>query len=231
MKKINKKAFYSISYGLYIVSSKHENEYNGQIANTVFQISSKPPIFAISINKENLTHEYITYSRMFTVSVLSKEAPFNLIGLFGFKSGRDIDKFEKTKYKLSEYNIPIVTENTIAYLECKVINSIDTKTHTVFLGEVLTSDVLEKGEAMTYAFYHTVKKGLSPKKAPTYIEPNKKKERKEMKQYRCKICGYIYDPEKGDPDSGINPGTAFEDIPDDWICPICGAGKDDFEEI
>ena len=86
---------------------------------------------------------------------------------------------------------------------------------------------------MTYAYYHEIKGGKSPKTAPTYIAPDNEKNNREekMARFECTVCGYVYDPEKGDPDSGVKPGTSFEEIPDDWVCPICGAGKDVFEEV
>ncbi len=232
---MNLKALYKISYGVYIVASKKGDKFNGQIANTVFQVTSEPPQIAISINKSNLTHEFIESSGVFTVSVLSTETPMTQIGKFGFKSGRDIDKFESTNYKVGKTGAPIVLDNALAYLECEVVKSLDTGTHTIFVGRIVDADVLSDGEPMTYAYYHQIKKGKSPKTAPTYIADGEgtrtKKESKKMAKYRCQICGYIYDPEEGDPDSGIKPGTPFEELPDDWVCPICGAGKEDFEKV
>ncbi len=232
---MNLRALYKISYGVYIVASEKEGKFNGQIANTVFQVTSDPPQVAISINKSNLTHEFISSSGKFTVSVLSTEAPMKLIGKFGFKSGREIDKFEATNYKVGVTGAPIVLENAIAYLECEVVGSFDVGTHTIFIGKVVDADVIGEGEPMTYAYYHLIKKGKSPKTAPTYIADEGtgkiEKEKKVMAKYRCTICGYIYDPEQGDPDSGIEPGTPFEALPDDWVCPICGATKEDFEKV
>ena len=97
---MNNRTLHKISYGLYIVSSKKGDKLNGQIANTVFQITSEPPTIAVSINKGNLTHDYIAQSGVFTVSILSEQAPMELIGKFGFKSGRDIDKFAGIDYKI-----------------------------------------------------------------------------------------------------------------------------------
>lgn len=82
---------------------------------------------------------------------------------------------------------------------------------------------------MTYAYYHEIKGGKAPKTAPTYNKGANKKETKKMKKYVCTVCGYVYEPEKGDPDSGIKPGTPFEQLPDDWVCPVCGADKSAFE--
>ena len=233
------KALHSISYGLYIVSSKKGKEINGQIANTVFQTTSDPPTITICINKDNFTHEFITESRVFSVSVLEQEVSMKFIGKFGFVCGRDEDKFKGINYKIGVTGSPIIMENTLAFLEAEVIQAIDMGTHTLFVGKIVEAQNIKKGNPLTYDYYHKIKKGVSPKAAPTYIPKTEIKENKETKErsqkkmskYQCTICGYIYDPEKGDPESGINPGTAFEDLPDDWVCPICGAGKDEFEEM
>jgi len=223
------KALHKITYGLYVVTSAKEGKLNGQIANTVFQITSEPPTIAVSINKQNLTHEFIHSSRVFAVSILSRDTPVSLIGNFGFKSGRDIDKFAKVNYKVGKTGAPIVMDNTLDYLEAQVVNEIDAGTHTVFIGKLVEAEILRDGEPMTYAYYHEVKHGITPKAAPTYIKKEEKVSR--LAKYRCTVCGYIYNPEKGDPDGGIKPGTAFEEIPDDWVCPVCGAAKNEFEKV
>jgi flavin reductase (DIM6/NTAB) family NADH-FMN oxidoreductase RutF/rubredoxin len=227
---MNLKALYKLGYGLYIVSSRKGNRLNGQIANTVFQITSEPPTIAVSINKTNLTHEFIAESKALAISVLSKDTPLSFIGRFGFKSGRDIDKLEGVSYKIGDTQSPVVSDNALAYLEARVIQEVDVGTHTIFIGELVGADVIKEGEPMTYAYYHQVKRGTTPKTAPSYIE-EKKEAIAKMPKYKCRVCGYVYDPELGDPDGGIKPGTAFEEIPDDWVCPVCGAGKSDFERI
>jgi len=229
---MNLKALHKISYGVYVITSKMDGKLNGQIANTVFQVTSEPPIIAVSINKQNLTHEFIQESKVFGVSILSKEAPLKQIGHFGFKSGREINKFKDVSYRIRETGVPILEDYTIAYLEAEVVNTVDAGTHTIFIGKLVNAEMINNEEPMTYTYYHEIKRGKSPKTAPTYIEENKiKKKENNMKKYRCKVCGYIYDPEKGDPDSGIAPGTPFEEIPDDWVCPVCGASKEEFEEV
>ena len=227
---MNSKTLYKISYGLYVVSSKKDGKFNGQIANTVFQITAEPPVIAVSINKKNLTHEFIQKSKVFTVSILSKETPMRFIGHFGFKSGRELDKFKDLNYKVGVSGAPFILENTIGYIEAELIGNNDVGTHTIFIGKVIDAQILKDDEPMTYAYYHEVKRGTSPSSAPTYIKEEKKKEKGKMIKYKCTICGYIYDPEKGDPDSGIKPGTPFEELPDDWVCPVCGASKDAFEK-
>ena len=95
---------------------------------------------------------------------------------------------------------------------------------------VLLADMISDDEPMTYAFYREIKGGKSPKAAPTYFKDESKKEVAGMQKYKCTVCGYIYDPEQGDPDSGIKPGTPFENLPDTWVCPVCGADKSLFEK-
>jgi len=226
---MNLKALRKLGYGLYVVCSRKGNKLNGQIANTVFQITSEPPTIAVSINKNNLTHDFIKESKIFTAAVLSQDTPLSFIGHFGFKSGRDIDKLEGISYKIGKNQAPVVIDNAVAYLEAKVTQEIDVGTHTIFIGELVGAEVLREGEPMTYAYYHQVKRGTTPKTAPSYIE--EKKEVPKMAKYRCTVCGYIYDPELGDPDGSIKPGTPFEEIPDDWVCPVCGAAKSEFERI
>jgi flavin reductase (DIM6/NTAB) family NADH-FMN oxidoreductase RutF/rubredoxin len=224
------KALYRLGYGLYIVSSLKGEKLNGQVANTVFQITSQPPTIAVSINKQNLTYEYIRQSKVFTASILAQDTPLAFIGHFGFKSGRDIDKFKGINYKIGVTGAPIVTDHTLAYLEAKVLQEVDAGTHSIFIGELVGAEVIGEGEPMTYAYYHRVKRGTTPKTAPSYIA-EKKEGGTKMAKYRCTVCEYIYDPEQGDPDGGIKPGTPFEKIPDDWVCPVCGAAKSDFEKI
>lgn len=245
------KAFRKLTYGLYVISSKKENKINGQIANTVFQISSDPPTVAISINKNNLTHEFIQKSKIFTVSILSNATPLNLIGNFGFKSGRDTDKFASVNYKETTSGLPVLLDRTLGYLEAEVIDQIEVATHTVFIGKITNAELTSDDEPMTYAFYHMLKKGDVPppeplsdkeKKTASIIDKSKKtntninndnngKEDNKMQKYECTVCGYIYDPEEGDPTQGIEPGTPFADLPEDWVCPICGITKDEFEVV
>jgi flavin reductase (DIM6/NTAB) family NADH-FMN oxidoreductase RutF/rubredoxin len=233
---MNLKALHKLGYGLYIVCSRKGKRLNGQVANTVIQITSEPPTIAVSINKSNLTHEFIKESKVFTASVLAKDTPLAFIGHFGFKSGRDIDKLKGINYKMGETKAPVVTDHALAYLEAKVIQDLDVGTHTIFIGELLGAEVIKQGEPMTYAYYHEVKRGTTPKTAPSYIGEEEEKGKKKgkavkMAKYKCTVCGYIYDPQLGDPDGGIKPGTPFEQIPDDWVCPVCGAAKSEFEKV
>jgi flavin reductase (DIM6/NTAB) family NADH-FMN oxidoreductase RutF/rubredoxin len=224
-------ALYKLSYGVYIVGSRKGDKINAQIANSVMQISSDPASVAVSINKKNLTHEYIKESKVFSVSILTETAPLAFIGNFGFKSGRDTDKFQNVKFKAGQTGAPLVLENTNAVMEAEVVADVDAGTHTIFIGKIVNSETLNSNPVMTYAYYHEVKKGTTPKTAPTFIPPQEKKEEVKMAKYECTLCGYIYDPAVGDPDNGIKPGTPFEKIPDTWVCPMCGAAKSDFKKV
>ncbi|MEA3506205.1 MAG: flavin reductase family protein [Elusimicrobiota bacterium] len=162
------KALYNISYGLYVVASKKDGKLNGQISNTVMQVTSEPAQVAVCINKENLTHEYIESSKVFAVSVLQQETPMKFIGTFGFKSGRDIDKFEDIDYETGTTGSPLVLPYTLSCFECEVKGRMEAGTHTMFAGEVVGSRVLKEGDPMTYAYYHKVKNGKASEAAPTY---------------------------------------------------------------
>lgn len=227
------KAFFKLSYGMYVIASNLGDKLNGQIANTVFQITSDPPMVAVSINKQNLTHSYIHESGIFSISALSVDTPMEFIGKFGFKSGRDIDKLQDTSFDRGENGVPVVLDNALSCFVVKVEKEVDVYTHTIFVGRVIDAKVIASGEQMTYDYYHKVKQGLSPKNAPTYLQSKADNAdgSKNLNQYKCNICGYVYAPEKGDPNGGIPSGTAFEDLPADWVCPICGASKDEFQKI
>ena len=227
---MNTKALWDLTYGVYVIGANRADKLNAQIGNTLFQITSEPPVVAVSINKSNFTHDFIRESKVFTASVLAQDTPLSFIGNFGFKSGRDINKLEGVGYKLGETKAPVVLENAISYLEVKVDKEVDVGTHTIFIGDVVAAEVLNEKPCMTYAYYRQVKRGVTPRTAPTYVE-EKKEAVTNMSKYKCSVCGYIYDPELGDPDGGIKPGTPFESIPDGWTCPVCGASKSDFEKV
>ena len=229
-------ALFQLSYGMCILCSRKKGKFNGCVVNTVFQLTPEPAMVAVSVNRQNLTHEYITESRVFTVSVLAEETPTLFIGKFGLRSGRDVDKFQKVKYKLGKTGAPIIVDNTCAFVEAEVTESIDIETHTLFIARIVACRTIDGSKTpMTYAYYRDVKHGRTPRTAATYIKTKtnglKKQGAKTMAEYRCLMCGYIYDPEVGDPDNGVEPGTAFEDLPDGWVCPDCGAGKEQFERI
>ncbi len=238
--QIDPAAFFKVTYGLYLVCSRDGNNLNGHVSNTVFQITADPPKFAVASHKNNLTSEYIQKSRVFSISVLQQDVNLEFLGPWGFKSGRSVDKFNGIEYKTGITGVPLVLSKSLALIECELEETIDTGTHLLFVGKVVQAEVLRNDrQPLTYSYYREVIKGISPENAPTYTGDKMEQtglQRVSEKQqrparYQCKVCGYIYDPEEGDPHSGIAPGTAFEDIPDDWECPVCGVSKKDFVRI
>jgi flavin reductase (DIM6/NTAB) family NADH-FMN oxidoreductase RutF/rubredoxin len=227
MNMIDFEALFKISYGLYIVSSGNKEKSGGFISNTVFQVTAEPPKFAACCNKNNFTAELIQKTGAFSVSILHKETSPDIFGRFGYKSGRDIDKMAGLNIKYGQTGVPIVLNDCIAFLECIVVDSIDVGTHILFIGELKQSEIVDKTkDPITYLYYRQVKKGVAPKNAPTYVDKSKltgKAEKPAARKYKCPACGYIYDD--------AVEAVKFEDLPDNWICPVCGSEKDDFFEI
>ncbi|MBN1434927.1 flavin reductase [Candidatus Fermentibacterales bacterium] len=167
---MDKRALHRISYGVYIVCARLGERLNGQICNTVFQITSEPPVVAISINRGNFTHDCLCDLGAFSVSVLSTEAPLRFIGRFGFRCGRDFEKLTgDVSYRMGRTGAPIVLDYCVAWLECSVVGRTDLGTHTLFMGEVVDCEIVDDKTPMTYEYYHNVVKGKSPERAPTYI--------------------------------------------------------------
>jgi len=163
---MNKSAFHNLSYGVYIISTWDKGRPTGCVANSAMQITSEPPTIALSLNHDNYTNQCIQDSGFFSISVMPETADPALIGKFGYRSGRDTDKFDGTDYTVKS-SVPVLDAGC-AYITCRVIDKMETSTHTVFLGEVTDADKYE-GKPMTYAYYHEVIKGKAPKNAPTYI--------------------------------------------------------------
>ena len=202
---MNQKAIFQLSYGLYVAASKADAKMNGCIINTVTQITSNPLQVAMTVNKQNLTCDLIKKSGIVSVSILSEKAPFSLFQHFGFQSGRDTDKFVGVPFDMTKQGLPYLKENATAYLDCKVINSIDVGTHIMFIAEVMDAEVLSNDNPMTYAYYHA---NVKPQPAADANAPKK--------GWRCKICGYVYEG---------------EELPADFVCPLCKHGAEDFEKI
>jgi flavin reductase (DIM6/NTAB) family NADH-FMN oxidoreductase RutF/rubredoxin len=230
---MNFEAFFKISYGLYVVSSKNGDKLNGYVSNAVFQVTAEPAQFAVCCSKNNYTAELINESKAFSISVLKKEAAPELIGIFGYQSGRDIDKFKDIKYRSGSTGTPILIEDTLAWFECRVVQTVDVGTHLLFTAEIVDNDLIDgKGEPLTYSYYREVRKGKAPKNAPTYINPESIEDTAcEKERYKCLICGHVYDPAAGDPEHGVPAGTDFNDLPEDWKCPVCGTDKYSFDLI
>ena len=170
---MNTRALHKLSYGIYVVTSIKDGRLNGQIANTVIQVTAEPPTIAVSINRNNLTWELIKSSRVFAVSVLCEDTPLIFIGRFGFHSGRETDKFEGVEYRLGQTGAPIVLDNAVAFMEARVIQEVDVGTHTIFIGQLVDADIINDKTCLTYEHYHQIKGGKTPRAAATYIEEAK----------------------------------------------------------
>lgn len=223
---MDKQALFHISYGLYVVTSTKDDTQNGFIGNTVFQITSKPPRMALGVSVDNYTHEFIESSKSFAVSILNQNVNTDLIKTFGYQTGRDVDKFANIEWRKGKTGAPLILNDINATFECKVIEEVHFDTHTIFVGEVIAGEVVDSTiPVLTYEYYRNVLKGKAPKNAPTYIESSAPVAPDNAQKYVCGVCGYEYDSTVGDPDHGIAPGTKFEDLPDDWVCPLCGSPK------
>ena len=200
---MNTKALYNITCGLYMLSSRSGDKTGGCIINTLMQVTSKPLRVTITVNKANNTHDLIQESGVFAVSLLDQTAPFGLFQHFGFQSSRDVDKFDQLKVETDLQGVPHLTWASCGYLSCKVISSMDLGTHTQFLAEVVDCDVLPGAEPVSYSYYQA---NIKPK-------PEQKEEKK---GWRCTICGYVHEG---------------EELPEDFVCPLCKHGPEVFEKI
>lgn len=210
---MNIKAVQKLSYGVYVVTTWVDGRPTGCVANSIMQVTSTPATIAVSINHDNYTNECIKKTGKFAISVLAETSAPALIGAFGFKSGRDTDKFAGIDYSVKS-RLPVL-DDICAYIVCDVIDSMETSTHTVFLGELKDADLVGNKPQMTYDYYHKVIKGKAPKTAPTYVEEPLTEE-KPVKKFKCEVCGFIYE---GD------------ELPEGYTCPICGVGTDLFTEV
>lgn len=211
---MNSMVLNNISYGMYAIGVKDKDKVSACIANTVVQVSASPEIIAVSINRDNYTNGCIRKSGIFSVSILSEDTKPNIIGTLGFKSGKDIDKLENIDHQIIDDGLPVIIKDSSCYFSCKIIDSIEVSTHTIFIAQVMhTSDDFKK-TPMTYSYYHKVIKGSAPKNAPTYRGYSQKV----GKEHVCSVCGYVYD----------NGKIPFESLHSTWVCPICGAPKSVF---
>ena len=200
---MDNRAFFTIGYGLYLLSSKDGDKKNGCIINTAMQLTSNPARILVSVNKNNYTNELMAKSGKFNLSVLTKDVPFDVIRHFGFSSGRDTDKITGNPMVGERDNgIPYLLSYANAVFECEVYETADAGTHTVFFADVREAVRLSEEESVTYSYYQT------------HIKPKPQEAKKTV--WRCTVCGYEYEG---------------EELPDDFICPICKHGKQDFVKV
>ena len=200
---MNQAAMFQLSYGLFVLSAKNDQKDNACIVNTVQQVTTTPNRITVAVNKNNYTHDMIVETGVFNVSILSEEAEFAVFKRFGFQSGRDVDKFADCDYYTRAENGRVyLNRYANAYISAKVVATYDLGTHTLFIADVTDAEVLSNVPSVTYTYYH---KNIKPKPEQT-----------KTKGWRCKICGYVYEG---------------EELPADFICPICKHGAADFEKI
>ncbi len=202
MSNIDKTALFKIGYGLYVVTSNDGTKDNGAILNTVVQVTSTPNRIAVTINKSNYSHDVIKQSGIMNVNCLSVDTPFSVFENFGFKSGRDSDKFAGVGFSRSENGLAVLSDYINAFMSLSVEQYIDLGTHGMFICALTEARVVSDRETMTYDYYH---KNVKPKP-----------EAKKTKGYVCKICGYVYEGET---------------LPEDFVCPLCKHPASDFEEM
>ncbi len=201
---MNTDAMFKIGYGLFVITTKENNFDNGCIINTVTQVTSQPNRIAVTVSRQNKTHDMIFSTGKFNISVLTESVPFDLIKHFGFQSGKEVNKFENSeKYTRTANGLLTLKEHTNAYICANVFHSVDLGTHTLFIADVTDADVLSDETSVTYDYYH---KNIKPK---AEAKPESKL------AYRCKICGYVHEGE----------------LPEDFICPLCKHPASDFERI
>lgn len=203
---MDKKALYSLSYGVFMLSTKAGDKINGCITNTCMQVANSPTRVAISVLNSNYTCELIKESGYFALSILDQTVTFETIKYFGFQSGRDVNKFEELTPPTDQNGIPYLGWQSCAVISCKVVSSEDLGSHTLFIAEVEDAKVLSENAPLTYADYQSK---VKPK-------PEKKAEGKKIVGWRCKICNYVYNG---------------SELPADYTCPLCGHGAEDFEPI
>lgn len=199
---MNNAAMFKLTYGLFVLTAKDGEKDNGCIINTAMQVTAEPNRIIIVVNKQNYTHDMIMKTKEFNVSMIDTEADFELFKHFGFQSGRDVDKMADVSFSRAENGIAYLNHMVNGYISGKVISATDLGSHTMFLADVTDAEVLSDAESVTYTYYH---KNIKP--AP---QPVKKK------GWICKICGYVYEG---------------EDLPADFVCPICKHPASDFEPI
>lgn len=204
------KAFFKLSYGLYIVTTKFNKKESGCVINTMTQVTAEPSQVCVTINKENYTTELLQKSQVFNVSVLLESVSMDTIRQFGFQSGRDVNKFEVGQYAKDQNGVNYLTQDSAATFTCQVKQMIDVGTHIMFIAEVVDAKILSDEPVLTYSAYHEKKNGTTPKAAPSYIEETT------QTGWRCDVCGYIYE---GDT------------LPEDYICPICKVDATHFQKL
>jgi flavin reductase (DIM6/NTAB) family NADH-FMN oxidoreductase RutF len=221
---IDYQTLYKMTYGIYVVCSGNSQKGNGFICNSVMQVTSEPPQLAVTCHKNNYSAELIAQSGVLSVSILPQEVSQDIISTFGYQSGRNTDKLKQFNIRYGINDVPVMMNEVIGTLECQVKETIDVGSHWLYIVEIMQADLYkETADPITYALYRKERKAASPKNAPTYIDESKLQKAASTEKYRCQVCGYVYDESEHD--------AAFNALNEDWVCPICGAGRELFEKI
>lgn len=210
---------FSLTYGMYAIGVKDDHNASACIVNTVIQVCNTPNLVAVTMHHDNYSHQCIQNSGIFTISVLSEDTSGAVIGALGFNSGRNTNKLNNVHHKILAEGVPVIKENICCWLLCRVVSSVEAPTHTIFVAEVIAGSDETKGTPMTYDYYHKVIKGNAPKNAPTYQKGQPADDNKSGESWICTVCSYVYSASD----------VSFEELPDDWVCPICGAPKSAFK--
>lgn len=206
----------SLSYGVYAIGVKDGERASACIVNTVVQVAAgQNSLISVSINRDSYSFRCIEKSGIFTVSVLSDATPGTVIGALGFTSGENTNKLDNVRHKVLVEGVPVIKENTCCWFLCKVKSKVEAGTHAVFVAEIIAGSDEIAGKPMTYEHYKTVLKGTSPKKAPTYILPEKTFDKHSGESFVCSVCSYVYS----------DRSFGFEELPEDWLCPVCKMPK------
>ncbi len=210
--KLDLSAFYKVTYGLYIVSSIHQEKAAGCVVNTLVQVTAEPAKMAVAISKKNTTCAVLEQSGVFAAVALTQDTKQELLKVFGFQSSAKIDKFSGISVGIDKNGIPYPMENIAARFSCRVVDRLDLGTHFLFVGEAEEAEIICEDPLLTYEHYRLIRKGGTPKNAPSYQKPLPKRKM----GYRCTACGYLLETDT---------------LPSDFVCPVCGVGADKFEQL
>ena len=218
---LDTKAFRSLNYGVYVIGSQSGSQKAGCVVNTLVQVTSKPPRVTVAVNKDNVTSEVVRAAGAFSAVVLAESAPMEMIGTFGFRTSADTDKFDEWPSAVDAQGMPYPTDHAVARFSAKVVDEVDLGSHVLFVADVVESEVLSDAPAMSYAYYHAVKGGKTPPKASSFDPEDEEAPVPTVDEggrigWKCQVCGHV---------------EWVDELPEGYVCPVCGVGADMFERI
>lgn len=218
---LDTKAFRSLNYGVYVIGSQSGSQKAGCVVNTLVQVTSRPPRVTVAVNKDNVTSEVVRAAGAFSAVVLAESAPMEMIGTFGFRTSADTDKFDEWPSAVDAQGMPYPTDHAVARFSAKVVDEVDLGSHVLFVADVVESEVLSDAPAMSYAYYHAVKGGKTPPKASSFDPEEEEAPVPTVDEdgrigWKCQVCGHV---------------EWVDELPEGYVCPVCGVGADMFERI